>query len=197
MHVQTFVLGPLETNCYLLTYEQTKEAVIIDPGKDPGYLLKAIQGLKVGQIWLTHTHYDHIAGLQALREVTQAPIYVHEREMDWLLDPSLNRSLFNEDYDLVVGPAADVLLTEGQLLRLGDRTFEVRETPGHTPGHVSFVTEGMVFSGDVLFYDDIGRCDLPGGSLEDLQRSLSQILYALPDETIVYTGHGPQTSIGR
>jgi hydroxyacylglutathione hydrolase len=198
MKIHTFALGMFQTNCYLLVDEETQEAVVIDPGQDPDALLAALEGLNVVGIWLTHAHLDHIAGLAEVKAATGAPILIHELEKDWLTDPLLNGSgRYPGYFDPITGPAADRLLQAGDVLTFGKQKFEVRFTPGHTPGHVSFVTEGMVFAGDTLFYDGIGRTDLPGGDAKALIQSIRQQLYTLPKETVVYPGHGPSTTIGR
>lgn len=199
MQVQIFALGMFQTNCYLLVDEASKEAVVIDPGQDPDALLSAIeeQGLKVVGIWLTHAHLDHIAGLGELKELTGAPIYIHELETGWLTDPMLNGSGRHPGYfELITGPAADRFLAHGDTLHLGAQEFDVRFAPGHTPGHVVFVTEGMVFAGDTLFNNGIGRTDLFGGNTADLIKSIREQLYTLPNDTVVFSGHGPETTIG-
>ncbi|MBL0387655.1 MBL fold metallo-hydrolase [Tumebacillus sp. ITR2] len=199
MQVQIFALGMFQTNGYLLVDEGSKQAVVIDPGQDPDALLSAIeeQGLKVIGIWLTHAHLDHIAGVGELKEATGAPVLVHEIEKDWMTDPMLNGSgRYTEYFEPITGPAADRFVAAGDLLKLGDTEFEVRFTPGHTPGHVVYVTEGMVFAGDTLFNNGIGRTDMPGGDTAQLVKSIREQLYTLPEETVVFCGHGPETTIG-
>jgi hydroxyacylglutathione hydrolase len=197
MNVHIFTLGMFQTNCYLLVDETTNDAVVIDVGQDPGELLEAVDGLNLKEIWLTHCHSDHIAGVQALKDKTGAKVLVHEIEKDWLTDPSLNRSnLYSQYFDPITGPAPDRLLQTGDILTLGEQKFEVRFLPGHTPGHVVFVTEGMVFAGDTLFQNGIGRTDLPGGDTAQLIQGIREQLYTLPEETAVFPGHGPETEIG-
>lgn len=196
MNVHTIPLGMFQTNCYLLVDEATKQAVIIDPGQDPDALLRAIEGLNVIGIWITHAHLDHIAGLAEVKAATGAEILIHEIEKDWLTDPDLNGSSRYPEYiDPVTGPAADRTLQAGDILHLGDTRFEVRFLPGHSPGHVVFVTDGMVFAGDTLFNNSIGRTDLPGGDTALLIQGIREQLYTLPPDTIVYPGHGPETTI--
>jgi glyoxylase-like metal-dependent hydrolase (beta-lactamase superfamily II) len=198
MKIHTFVLGMFQTNSLLLVDEATKQAVVIDPGQDPDALLAAIEGLDVIGIWLTHGHLDHIAGVEEVKAATGAPIMIHELEKDWLTDPMLNGSgRYPDHFDPIIAPPADRLLKEGDVLTLGEQRFEVRFTPGHTPGHVVFVTDGVVIAGDTLFYDGIGRTDMPGGSTEDLIKSIREQLYTLPEDTVVYPGHGPATTIKR
>jgi hydroxyacylglutathione hydrolase len=198
MKVHTFPLGVFQTNCYLLVDEETEQAAIIDPGQDPDPLLAAIEGLNVVGIWLTHAHLDHIAGLAEVKAATGAEVLIHENEKDWLTDPMLNGSgRYPEYIEPITGPSADRLLKAGDVLMLGNTKFEVRFAPGHTPGHVVFVTDGMVFAGDTLFYGSIGRTDLPGGNTAQLVKSIREQLYTLPEDTVVYPGHGPETTIGR
>lgn len=198
MQIHTLPLGMFQTNCYLLVDEATKQAVVIDPGQDPDALLEALKGLHLVGIWLTHGHLDHIAGVQEVKDATGAPVFIHEIEKDWLTDPRLNGSgNYPEYFEPITGPAPDHLLKAGDTLMLGDTKFEVRFAPGHTPGHLVFVTDGVVFAGDTLFYDGIGRTDLYGGDTAQLINSIRTQLYTLPEETMVYPGHGPETTIGR
>ncbi|HEU4963444.1 MAG TPA: MBL fold metallo-hydrolase [Bacilli bacterium] len=200
MQVHLIPLGMFQTNCYLLVDEATRQAVVIDPGQDPDPLLEVIkrEGLNVVGIWLTHAHLDHIAGLAEVKAATGGEILIHEVEKDWLIDPKLNGSgNYPEYFEPITGPGADRLLQAGDVLTLGETRVEVRFAPGHTPGHVVFVTDGMVFAGDTLFYDSIGRTDLYGGNTEQLVNSIREQLYTLPEDTVVYPGHGPETTIGR
>lgn len=197
MNVHTFPLGLFQTNCYVLHDERSNEAVIIDAGQDPNVLIKFVRDMNVKAIWLTHAHLDHIAGLAEIKEATGAPVLIHAIEKDWLTDPLLNGSArFPEYTEPITGPGADGFFEHGDILTVGGSRVEVRFTPGHTPGHVVFVTEGMVLAGDTLFQNGIGRTDLPGGDLQMLIRSIREQLYTLPEDTIVYPGHGPETTIG-
>jgi hydroxyacylglutathione hydrolase len=198
--IHTFVLGLFQENCYLLVDEATNQAVVVDPGQDPDEVIEAIQGLDVVGIWITHAHLDHIAGLKEVKEAAgeKAKIMIHEAEKDWLTDPMLNGSArYPEYFDPITGPGADVLLKHGDVVRLGGHKLEVRYAPGHSPGHVVFVGDGFVLAGDTLFKGGIGRTDLPGGDTAQLIRSIREQLYTLPEETIVYSGHGLTTTIGR
>ncbi len=188
--------GQFAENCYLVADRRTRQAVIIDPGEEPGMFLAELdtRAWSLGAIWLTHAHIDHIIGVGAVHAATGAPIYLHP----------LDRALYDAlpQYGGWVGlqlespPAPDQELRAGQVLQVGGFEFTVRCTPGHSPGSVSFVGNGMVFSGDVLFNGSVGRTDLPGGDAGTLMASIQSQLLSLPDSTVVHSGHGPDTTIG-
>lgn len=197
--VETFTLGPLQTNAYLLTITEGEQerSVVIDPGMNPKRLLDRIAGTKVEAILLTHAHFDHMGGVDELRKLANCPVYIHDLEADWLTDPRKNGSMRWQDITppLSTDPA-EYALAEGQSLELIGHTFRVMHTPGHSPGSVSFLCGQHLFSGDVLFRQSVGRTDLPGGRERDLYDSIRLKLYKLPDDTIVYPGHGGRTTIG-
>lgn len=198
MRIQCFALGAFQTNCYVLTDEDSGTAVVIDPGYHPDLVLDAIDGYRVTHILLTHAHLDHIGGLGQLKESTGAPICIHENEKDWLTDPMLNGSgRWPQLGDPITGPAADRFVAEGDKIPFAGRELAVVFVPGHSPGSVAYVLEDQVFAGDALFYGSIGRTDLPGGDYDTLIDSIKTKLYTLPPDTVVYPGHGPETTIGR
>jgi hydroxyacylglutathione hydrolase len=188
--------GQFAENCYLVADRRTREAVIIDPGEEPAMFLTELEtrAWSLKAIWLTHAHIDHILGVGPVHAVTGAPIYLHP----------LDRPIYDAlpQYGGWVGmhlekpPAPDRELVAGQVLKVGGFEFTVRFTPGHSPGSVSFVGEGMVFGGDVLFNGSVGRTDLPGGDAATLMASIQSELLSLPDSTVVHSGHGPDTTIG-
>ncbi|NHZ72171.1 MAG: MBL fold metallo-hydrolase [Aquificales bacterium] len=192
-------LGPLQTNCYLLGCDETMEAAIIDPSWN-GRSLSATaddQNFTITHILLTHSHFDHVGGLAELKEETNAPIYIHPEAIDMLSDAFLHAAAWQ--VRIPPPPPADVMLTPGEPITIGKLKLEVLFTPGHAPGHVSFYLreQGVVFDGDVLFNQSIGRTDLPGGDMPLLMKSIREELLVLPDETQVLSGHGPATTIGQ
>lgn len=197
LSIEIFSLGPLETNAYLLRSEQSEKAVVIDPGLQPESLFERIEDMELEAILLTHTHFDHIGSVDRLRTWKKCPVYVHEREAEWLLDPDLNGSTRWPDVcePLKTFPA-EHMLKDGQTLNLLGLNFKVIHTPGHSPGSVSYLYENVLFSGDVIFKYSVGRTDLPGGSSRELYESIHDRIFQLPDDTILYPGHGPATTIG-
>jgi hydroxyacylglutathione hydrolase len=188
--------GQFAENCYLVADQTTGEAVMIDPGQEPATFLAALEkhGWILRSIWLTHAHIDHIMGVGAVHRATGAPIYLHP----------LDRPLYNAlpefgawvGMQLEIPPGPHVDLVAGQNLEVGGLQFSVRFTPGHSPGSVSFLGEGRIFGGDVLFNGSMGRTDLPGGDTATLMASIQSEFLSLPDSTIVHSGHGPDTTIG-
>jgi len=198
MIVKRFTVGPLGTNCYIVICEDSKEAMVIDPGiHEDEYetvLDRVIRDVKVRYIVNTHGHFDHIMGNHVLKEKTGASIMIHRADRAMLTDPSLNLSWMLGLR--IVSPPTDIFLEDGTTFAVGDYRFKVIHTPGHSRGSISILGDGIVFTGDTLFAGSIGRTDLPGSSFNDLIRSLLDRLMRLPDETKVYPGHGPQSLIG-
>jgi hydroxyacylglutathione hydrolase len=195
--VETLPVGLIQTNAYVVGDEETHEGVVIDPGGNPERILAVVKqhGLAIRYVLNTHAHFDHTDANGALVEATGAPLAIHPLERP-LLEAAGGAALFG--LRAVAGPAPDVSLADGDVLEVGTLRFQVLHAPGHTPGHVCFYEAGAgaVFDGDVLFYRNVGRADLPGGNWQQLLRSIQEVLFALPDETVVYSGHGPATTIG-
>ena len=195
MILKKLLVGPLASNCYIVGSEATKEGMIIDPADEADEILQSVKesGLKISLIVLTHGHPDHVGALKEIKEATGAEIAVHTDDAESLQQPFLG-SLFGLVYP--VPPPPDRLLKGGDSIDIGDLHFGVLHTPGHTPGGICLLGHGVLFSGDTLFNYGIGRYDLPGGDYNQLMDSLQTKLMGLPDDTIVYPGHGPETTIG-
>jgi glyoxylase-like metal-dependent hydrolase (beta-lactamase superfamily II) len=189
--------GQFLENCYLVSEAGSTEAVIVDPGEEPDRFLEVARAerLEISQIWLTHGHIDHVSGVAAVKRATNAPIWLHQADRP-LYDNLVQQGRWF-GLELEAAPPPVHALEHGQTVSIGTTTFEVRHTPGHSPGSVCFVAPGLVLGGDVLFQGSIGRTDLPGGSFPQLIESIRDHLFVLPDETVVYPGHGPTTTVGR
>jgi len=185
------IVGPLQVNCYILADEKTKEAVVIDPGDDAREILKVIKekGLKVKYIMSTHAHFDHVGANRAIKEATGAELVLHEADAPVLATVSSQSSSFG--MPPVSAPPADRYVEHGDAITAGEVSLTVLHTPGHTPGGISLLGHGMVFTGDALFAGSIGRTDFPGGDLMTLLEAIKAHLMTLPDDTKVYSGHGP------
>lgn len=198
MEWERIPLGVYETNCYFVSNSQ-KECLIFDPGSEGNKVIDFIgkKGLKPVAIMLTHAHLDHIGAVDEVRDKYQIPVYIHKNEQEWLTNPALNGSLHFVYGPIKARPAEFTISAEGKMT-VGNFTFEVYETPGHSPGSLSFYfkEDGFVVSGDALFFGSIGRTDLPGGNYEQLLKSISDKLLVLPEDTKVLPGHGPITTVG-
>lgn len=192
-------LGPLQTNCYLVANDQ-KNCLIVDPGEEGIKLIQHIEKRKLRPqaILLTHAHFDHIGAVDDLRNKFQIPVYIHKKEQDWLPNPSLNGSQFFMMGQVKVKEADFLFESEGEMT-VGDFPFVALETPGHSPGSVSFYFKesGFIVAGDTLFQGSIGRTDLPGGNHEQLLKSIHDKILDLPEETLVLPGHGLTTSVSQ
>lgn len=195
MEIKVIPCGILKTNCYILS-DKNRQGLIIDPGADSDHILDYVQteGIRVKYIVNTHGHWDHIGANIPVAAATGASILIHALDKDFLEDEKLNLSgAFGVSGR---GGIAGELLTDGDMVAVGDISLLVLHTPGHTQGSISLLGDGMVFAGDALFRGSIGRTDLPTGSMEAMNQSLSEKLLVLSDDTIVYPGHGKATTIG-
>lgn len=189
-------LGPLETNCYILSHES--KCIIFDPGSEGDQLVGWLKNnqLEPLAILLTHAHFDHIGAVRPLKQAFDIPVYLHEKEADWLENAELNGSS-RFGMGEITAPPADVIIHTEEKLVIDVFTFDLLHTPGHSPGSVSYYFEegGALFAGDTLFMGSIGRTDLADGDHQALLSSIHEKIMSLPEETIVLPGHGPATSV--
>ena len=195
MIVNKLVVGPLASNCYIAGSESNKEGMIVDPGAEAEVILKSVNdlGLDIKFILLTHGYIDHVGALKEVKEATGAEVAIHSDDAESLQGQFLSTVFGFPSHPL---PPPDRLLKDGDSIDIGDLHFVILHTPGHTPGGICLFGQGVVFSGDTLFNYGIGRIDLPGGSYSQLMKSINAKLMVMPDETTVYPGHGPTTTIG-
>ena len=189
--------GAFVENCYLLADEEDGVAAIVDPGEDSDlFLSRATQeDWTITQIWLTHAHLDHVAGVAAVARATGAPILLHPD--DRFLYDEVARQASWLGVQCEQPPPPNRELRAGDTVAIGEYEFAVRPVPGHSPGSVAFVRPGLAVVGDTLFAGGVGRVDLPGGDGPTLLASIQDELLTLPDDTLIYPGHGPETTVGR
>lgn len=198
MHVERIIVGKLAVNCFIVADNDAKKAIVIDPGSDANAILKRIEFLeyKVEKIVLTHGHFDHIGAAEALKKATGAPILVHHLDEEMILNPELNHSI-----DMVAGGfhvTPDLTIGDRDIIEVGQYKAQVLHTPGHTQGGIClyFKEAGEIFVGDTLFYQSVGRTDLPGGNTKQLIQSIQTKIMVLDDDVAVHCGHGSGTTIG-
>lgn len=196
MNYKLVVVGPLDTNCYLVYCDETLDCAVIDPGAEAERIFPLVVELELKPVIIlnTHGHIDHIGANKDVKDKFNVPLCIHS------LDSPLLEKIQEFELSFFLGakesPPADRLLEDKDTIRFGKSSLRVVHTPGHTPGSVSFLGDGIVFSGDTLFFGGVGRTDLPGGSTKDLEKSIKEKILTLPPETIVLPGHGPMTSVG-
>jgi len=196
MILEKLELGTLGANCYIIGDQKTREAAVIDPGGNPEIIMKVLEDkkLQLKYILLTHGHGDHIGGAKALNEMTNGLVFVHKKDLPLLQDK-------NKNYSVIMGGQpiemdTDNFFDDGDILKLGDFDLKIIHTPGHTQGGVCIYVDNLLFSGDTLFANSIGRTDLDGGNYDEIIHSINTKLMNLPQDITVFPGHGPKTQIG-
>ena len=212
LEIFSFTLGPVQTNAYLVADPETKEAVVVDPAWDGHIILKAAQnrGWRIGHLWYTHAHFDHIGGAAEIADsLNPLPLVALHPDDHVLWRAGGGGAVFGFDID--PGPEPPIDFTHGQILKLGSNEFEVRYTPGHTKGHCVFYVANILaersadarsrsavcFCGDLIFNGSVGRTDLPGGDWDTLEKSIRTQIFTMPDETRLLSGHGSETTVGQ
>lgn len=197
MEYVPLIVGPLETNCYLVYCLETLECAVIDPGAEAGYITRQIaeKELRPRLILNTHGHVDHIGANKDIKDKYDIPLFIHSADSPML------ESVLQTEMGIFLGakdsPPADHFLDDGEEIKIGKSRLKVIYTPGHSPGSVSFLGDGFLLSGDTLFFGGVGRTDLPGGSWPELVNSIKNRILTMPEEMIVLPGHGPHTTIGQ
>jgi glyoxylase-like metal-dependent hydrolase (beta-lactamase superfamily II) len=198
MILEMLTVGPFQENSYIIGDEDSGAGVVVDPGDEAARIALAVEqtDLEVGSIIVTHAHIDHVGAVAALADEYACPVLMHAESEPMLMQLPTQAMMMGLKFGKV--PAVDRHISDGEVLEVGKLRLRSLYTPGHAPGHLAFYVEdeGVVLSGDALFAGSVGRVDLPGGSMEVLMRSIEERLLTLPDETWVYPGHGPRTSIG-
>ena len=198
MIIKALVVGAFAANCYIVGSSATRQGMIIDPGAEPATILRTVQQLRlsISSIAITHAHIDHIGALREVQQKTNAQFAVHEAEKGFLSTAPMRMLTSLGISPVKSPPTPDRMLKDGDRIHVGDLHFVVLYTPGHSSGGICLSGHGVVFSGDTLFNLGVGRTDFPGMSYERLMKSIQEKLMVLPDETVVYPGHGPPTTIG-
>ena len=198
MILEKLTVGPFQENCYIVGDEATGTGALIDPGDEAARIALAVEqmNLEIAQIIITHSHIDHVGAVAALVEEYACPVLMHAEAEPMLKQLPSQALMMGLRFGKV--PAVDGYIEDREVVSVGGLSFTTLYTPGHAPGHLAFYApgEGLVISGDALFAGSVGRVDLPGGSMEVLMRSINERLLTLPDETVVLSGHGPETTIG-
>lgn len=193
--IDKVIVGPLQTNCYIVACGETKEGVIIDPGDEPSRIAAVVNyhGVKVKALIATHGHFDHVMAVEKLKEQYGAPFLVGRREEE-IVRHAKHQALF---FGFVASsvPQPDELLDDGQEVEVGKLKLCVMSAPGHSPGHIALLVDEHVFSGDIVFENGFGRTDFPGGSYEDLVKTIKERIFKLPPETIIHPGHGHEFTV--
>jgi len=196
--IRKVTVGPLETNCYILINEDTNNAVIVDPGWDSNKIIKALGDAHIKYIIATHGHFDHVSAIKNLKETKGGLFIIHKLDLEMLSYSRVSSYLFL-GVNIDEPPAPDIAIDDEPEIDFENLKLKIIHTPGHSPGSISiYINEiNILLSGDTIFMGSIGRTDIPGGSDEKLRSSLKRLFQILPDTTIIYPGHGPNTTVGR
>ena len=196
MNIDCLTVGPLQTNCYVISDELTLEAIVVDPGDEADKILRLIRqkNLSVKMIICTHAHFDHVGAVSKLKEVTGAGVALNRDDLE-IYERAQDQAAFWQ-YSIEPPPAPDLLLADQDKVTVGHLSFEVLSTPGHSPGGICLYGEGVIVSGDTIFAGSVGRTDFYGGNIDELRKSFVEIL-SLPPETKILPGHGESTTVGR
>lgn len=196
LQVEMLIVGPLASNCYIIWDDKNRIAAIIDPGEDAKDIIKKVDELdiEINYILATHGHFDHVGAVAQLKREIDVEFLAHKGDFFFIEDGK--NAARRWGFIIDQPPKPDRFIEDGDIIKIGEHELKVLHTPGHSPGGVSFLHNEMVFCGDTLFQGSIGRTDFRMGSFEELKQSIKSRLYTLPDSTIVYTGHGPSTTIG-
>ena len=196
MKIDWRTVGAFQENSYLVVDPSTQRAALVDPGADAEQLVEMVRASRatLEAIWLTHAHIDHIGAIAGIKRIWDVPVHMHPADRPLFDRGAMQAAVYGLPFE--EPPAPERELAEGDILQLGALRFGVLHMPGHAPGHVVFVTDGHIFGGDLLFAGSIGRTDLPFSDPDRMSESLERVIM-LPDETVVYPGHGPTTAIGR
>ena len=194
MILKKMILGPLESNCYIIADERTKEALIVDPGDEPDRIIDFIreEKLQIKYVVCTHAHFDHVGAVSDIKQETGAQIVIHRDEIDIYRSTGDQAILWG--FELEVLPEPDMLVSEGDVLEVGSLKFIVIHTPGHSPGSICLSGEDILITGDTVFAGSVGRTDLYGGSIVQLKKSFKRIM-SFAAETKIFPGHGPETTV--
>ncbi len=195
MFIKKIIVGPLESNCYIIGSDDTREAFVVDPGDEPDRIINLIleEKLRIKFIVCTHAHFDHVGAVPEIKEQTNAKIVIHGKDLE--LYKNIDKQAILWGYKIDPLPPPDVIVSEGDELDVGNLVFKILHTPGHSPGAISIYGEDILITGDTLFAGSVGRTDLYGGDIGELKNTFKRLM-TLPDKTKVLPGHGPETTIG-
>ncbi len=196
MFLEKILAGILSVNCYVVGDDKSGKAAVIDPGGDADKIMKVLKdnGFELAYIILTHAHGDHIGGVAELQAMTKAPLYVHKKDLYILQNKNINYSAHMAMPEVEL--TTDNLLKDGDILPLGNASLRIIHTPGHSPGGICILVDKLLFTGDTLFSNSIGRTDLEGGDHNQLVKAIKKRLFVLDDDILVLPGHGPASRIG-